>query len=118
MFVAKFQTVSGSDSFKPNKNGKLPNIGTILAGIATASIIDGTIFEREKLEENVAYLCENYIDEAYPEYPSVRVIGKVSMLELLQFRKELGEGRLHRATATEEATAAVATVDESEVVAD
>lgn len=116
MFVAKFQTVSGSDSFKPNKNGVLPTIGTILAGVATASIIDGSIFQREKLEENQAYLCENFTDENYPEYPSVRVIGKVSMLDLLQFRKELGEGRLHRATATEDAPAAVAAVDESEVV--
>lgn len=122
-FVAKFATVTptADSNFATDKNGRLPVIGTILAGIAVGSIVNGTIFQRENLTEGKMYLCENYRDEEYPDYPQTRIISEVSPLELLAMRKDLGEGKLVRAKASDapaETAATVATVDESEVVAD
>jgi len=43
MFVAKFQQVN-SAKFNTDKNGNFPYIGEIIAGKATGSIINGTMF--------------------------------------------------------------------------
>lgn len=109
MFVAKFQQTSGTP-FKADKNGNFPYIGTIAAGKATGSIINGTIFEREGLEANALYLCENSVDPEYPENVQTTVLSKVSALELVQMRKELG------AAVNVQTLATAAPVAEGEVI--
>lgn len=117
-FVAKFNQVSnGSETFSPDKNGVMPFIGTILAGVATGSIANGTVFLRENKKPDALYLCENYTDEEYPENVQVRIISEMTTMELLTARKELGEGRLHRVASTSNNTPVVAPIDESEVIA-
>jgi len=94
MFVAKFQQVN-SDKFSTDKNGNFPYIGEILAGRATGSIINGTMFQREGLEPNKAYLCQN-VTEEYEGTDQVRttVISAVSLLELKPLMDQLGKGTL------------------------
>ena len=52
MFVAKFAQTSGAP-FTADKNGNYPFIGTVQAGHSRGSIINGTMFKREKLEEEM-----------------------------------------------------------------
>lgn len=94
MFVAKFQQVN-STKFDTDKNGNFPYIGEILAGKATGSIINGTMFNREGLEPNKAYLCQN-VTEEYEGKDQVRttVISAVSLLELKPLMDQLGKGIL------------------------
>tara|TARA_R110000796_G_scaffold181330_1_gene297872 strand:+ start:26354 stop:26662 length:309 start_codon:yes stop_codon:yes gene_type:complete len=94
MFVAKFQQVN-SAKFNTDKNGNFPYIGEIIAGKATGSIINGTMFQREGLEPNRAYLCQN-ITEEYDGKDQVRtaVISAVSLLELKPLMDQLGNASL------------------------
>ena len=94
MFVAKFQQVT-SAKFNDDKNGNKPFIGEILAGTATGSIMNGTMFKREGLEPNKAYLCQN-VHEEYEGQDQVRttVISAVSLLELKPLMDQLGRGVL------------------------
>ena len=94
MFVAKFQQVN-STKFSQDKNGNFPFIGEIIAGRATGSLINGTMFSREGLEPNKAYLCQNVIEE-YEGTEQVRttVISAVSLLELKPLMDQLGAGVL------------------------
>jgi hypothetical protein len=94
MFVAKFQQVD-STKFSTDKNGNKPFIGEIIAGKATGSIMNGTMFLREGLEPNKAYLCQN-IHEEYEGKDQVRttVISAVSLLELKPLMDQLGQGVL------------------------
>jgi hypothetical protein len=94
MFIAKFQQIT-SEKFKSDKNSNKPFIGEILAGTATGSIINGTMFLREGLEPNKAYLCQN----THSEYEgrgqvSTTVISAVSLLELKPLMDQLGQGVL------------------------
>jgi hypothetical protein len=96
MFVAKFKQVV-SDRIKGDKNSQKPYIGEVLAGPATGTFINGTMFQRNGLEENVLYACENFVDEDYPTFADgttpnyqVRIIGKVSLLEFNALRTQLG----------------------------
>jgi len=94
MFLAKFQQVT-SDKFNSDKNNNKPFIGEVLAGTATGSIINGTIFVREGLESNVTYACTNYT-ETYEgeEYTQTRIIGKVPLAEFHALETQLGKGQL------------------------
>lgn len=94
MFIAKFQQVN-STKFNTDKNGNFPFIGEILSGKATGSIINGTMFQREGLEPNKAYLCQNTIEE-YEGKEQVRtsIISAVSLLELKPLMDQLGQGIL------------------------
>lgn len=118
-FVANFATVSaGAEQFNADKRGNLPVIGNVVAGKAIGSLINGTIFQSDNRKEGQLYLCENYIDDEYPDYPQTRIITEVTAVELITFRKELGEGKLIRPNTAEPTAVEAPVVDESEVVAD
>lgn len=89
MFVAKF-TQTSSKPFIADKNSNFPFIGTVVAGKSTGSIINGTMFLREGLEPNQLYLCDNSIDPEYPDNIQTNVIGKVSVMEFISLRTQLG----------------------------
>lgn len=91
-FIAKFSQTTGNP-FKSDKNGQMPFIGTVLAGTANGTLINGTMFSREGLEANTLYLCENSVDEAYPTNTRVDIICKVSALEFMDMRAKLGAGK-------------------------
>ena len=97
MFLAKFQQVN-SDKFSADKNGNMPFIGEVLAGKATGTIYNGTMFHRENLLENRVYLCDNHIDSEYPDNVQTRIISEVSLLELQPLRTQLGEAKLEVST--------------------
>ena len=86
MFIAKFKQTD-SELFKVDINSNKPFIGTLIAGTAKGTIINGTIFTREGLQENKAYLCHN----VYSEYEgkqvlNTEVITEVNTLELQPLR--------------------------------
>lgn len=89
MFVAKFTQTSGAP-FVADKNGNFPFIGTVVAGKATGSIINGTIVKREGIVSGKLYACENSIDPEYPDNVQTTMVSAVSILELVELRKELG----------------------------
>jgi len=94
MFVAKFQQVN-STKFSTDKNNNYPYIGEVLAGRATGTIINGTMFQREGLEPNKAYLCQNSIEEYEgKEQIKTSVISAVSLLELKGLMEQLGKAKL------------------------
>ena len=104
MFVAKFNQVSSDSSkFTVDVNGNFPFIGTILGGTAKSSIINGTIFERNKLKENTLYLCNNKYDATYNNF-SVEIIAQLGALEGVQVAKELGTAKLNTAVAEKAVT--------------
>lgn len=122
VFVARFEQVSNSESFTADKNGNLPFIGTILAGKAKGSLINGTMFDRQGLIAGQMYLCENFVDAEYPDQQQVRVLTALTALEFMATRKELGEGKLIRTSQSTvdavapEAVAEPATVTAEDVV--
>ncbi len=89
MFLAKFQQVS-SDKFSADKNNNMPYIGEVIAGKATGTIFNGTMFVREGLETNKLYLCDNHIDDEYPDNVQTTIISAVSLLEVKELRDQLG----------------------------
>tara|TARA_R110002050_G_scaffold246463_1_gene384266 strand:+ start:223 stop:522 length:300 start_codon:yes stop_codon:yes gene_type:complete len=93
MFLAKFQQVT-SDKFQSDKNNNMPFIGEVIAGKASGTIFNGTMFQREGLLINRVYLCDNYVDNDYPDNVQTRVISEVSLLELQPLRTQLGEATL------------------------
>lgn len=93
MFLAKFQQVT-SEKFQADKNNNMPFIGEVIAGRATGTIFNGTMFSREGLKINRVYLCDNYTDNDYPDNVQTRVISEVSLLELQPLRTQLGEASL------------------------
>lgn len=107
MFVAKFTPTSGVP-FVVDKNGNFPFIGTVVAGKAKGSIINGTIFKREGLEANKLYLCDNSINPEYPDNAQTDVIASVTISEFMQLRTELGAPSTVTTAVAEEAQAPVA----------
>ena len=101
MFVAKFSATSGAP-FVADKNGNFPMIGEVLAGTATGSIINGTMFQRDGLVPNKLYACENTIDEEYPDNVQTKVISEVGILEYMSLRTTLGAGKVVIAEDDEE----------------
>lgn len=119
VFVARFEQVSNSESFTADKNGNLPFIGTILAGKAKGSLINGTMFERQGLIAGQMYLCENFVDAEYPDQQQVRVLTALTALEFMATRKELGEGKLIRpAQSTDDAVAPEVVAEPATVTAE
>lgn len=113
MFVAKFTQVN-SDVFTADKNGNMPFIGEVLAGASKGSIINGTMFKRNNLQENKLYACENFIDEDYPENQQTRVIAEVSMIDYLELRTKLGAPKNLYGSDEVEETATEVELDERE----
>ena len=72
-----------------------------LAGKATGTIYNGTMFKRDGLEINKAYLCDNYVDEEYSNNVQVRIISLVSTTELVELSTQLGKASTVVAKATE-----------------
>lgn len=99
MFIAKFNQVA-SDKFNADKNGNKPFIGEVLAGYARGTVINGTMFQRDGLQPNKLYACENTIDPEYPDNVQVKVIGEVSIIEFMSLRTQLGEGKFVGAAET------------------
>lgn len=97
MFLAKFQQVT-SDKFSADKNNNMPFIGEVIAGKATGTIYNGTMFQREGLLTNTLYACDNFVDSEYPDNVQTRIISEVSLLELQPLRTQLGEAVLEIAT--------------------
>lgn len=94
MFVAKFNQVSpNSEAFNTDKNGEMPFIGTVIAGKARGTIINGTIFKREGYKPQSTYLCQNneveYDGEKRIETQIVQEI--TSPIDLLKAKEMLGE---------------------------
>lgn len=89
MFVAKFTPTSDAP-FTADKNGNFPYIGTVVAGKAKGSIINGTLFKRGGLETNKLYLCDNSVNPEYPDNVQTDVIASVTISEFMQLRTELG----------------------------
>lgn len=110
MFVAKFNQVNAdSEKFTADKNGAMPYIGTILAGKAKGSLINGTIFEREDLKTQKMYLCQNeHEDYTNPDTGEITnqirvvVLSEISPIEFIQVKKELGIGKLIVSTIEDE----------------
>tara|TARA_R110002051_G_scaffold321692_2_gene410070 strand:+ start:344 stop:667 length:324 start_codon:yes stop_codon:yes gene_type:complete len=91
MFIAKFQEVT-SIKFKSDKNANMPFIGEVLSGKASGTIINGTMFKREGLLANKAYLCQNAEEEYNGETQVMtKVISEVSLLELQPLMAQLGK---------------------------
>lgn len=99
MFIVKFQVTSG-EPFVADKNGNYPYIGEVLSGTAKGTLINGTMFQREGLQVNKLYACENFVDPQFPDNHQVKVISEVSVLEYSTLRTQLGEGKLARTNAT------------------
>lgn len=96
MFIAKFQQVAkGAKGFKADGKNNWPYIGTVFAGTAQGTIINGTIFSMEGLKPNVSYACQNVIED-YQGKAQVRtqVIGEVSLLEMNDLMDQLGPANL------------------------
>lgn len=103
MFVAKFNQVN-SDRFTADKNGQMPFIGEVLAGTASGTIINGTMFQRNGLKAQTLYACENFVDEAYPDNQQVRIVSEVSVVEFISLRTVLGAPKVSLGvTASDEA---------------
>jgi hypothetical protein len=95
MFLAQFQQVT-SDKFDGDKNENKPYIGDVISGVATGSLINGTMFVRNGLlPYPVMYACENFVDPEYPDNIQTRVLTPVSPLEYIALQKELGKGKLN-----------------------
>jgi hypothetical protein len=101
MFIAKFnQASSNAKNITPNRHGQMPYMGTVLAGIATTSIVDAVIFENGNNQAGSLYLCENGEREYEGKiYPTLEIVSPVTAIEYLTFRKELGAGRRVSAVA-------------------
>lgn len=105
MFVAKFSVTTG-EPFASDKNGNMPFIGEVLAGKAIGTLINGTMFQREGLQSNKLYACENIVEEYDgKEQIRVQVLTEVSILDYPEIRTKLGEGKLTVSTATVETDA-------------
>lgn len=98
MFLAKF-TQTNNAPFVADKNGQMPFIGTVLAGTARGTIINGTMFQRDNLVPNKVYACENHVDPEYPDNVQVTIISEVSLIEFGALRAQLGEPRVNRTVA-------------------
>lgn len=93
MFIAKFQQTN-TDKLKADRHNVKPFIGEVLYGKATGTLYNGTMFQREGLEPNRLYLCENFVTEERPDLIQVRIMSSVPLLELKALADQLGEAVL------------------------
>lgn len=99
MFAAIFGQVSPtSEVFETDKNGEMPFVGRVVAGKALGTLINGTIFKREKYKIGVVYLCKNTKSEYDGEERiDTEIISEVSNpMDILTLEERLGEGVLVR----------------------
>tara|TARA_R110002153_G_scaffold86837_2_gene215365 strand:- start:449 stop:778 length:330 start_codon:yes stop_codon:yes gene_type:complete len=91
-FLATFKQATDSTTFKADRHGVLPFVGKVIAGTSRGSIINGTIFEKEALIPNQAYLCHNE-DTVFDgkDYTHCRVITQVNTTELVTLMGTLGK---------------------------
>ena len=103
MFIAKFnQASSNAKNINPNRHGQMPYMGTVLAGIATTSIVDAVIFENGNNQPGALYLCENGEREYEGKvYPTLEIVSAVTAIEYMSIRKELGAGKRVTVAAAE-----------------
>jgi len=96
MFIAKFQQADTNNSaFKADKKGNYPMVGSLIAGTAQGTIINGTIFQLQELKSNVAYLCQNVTTQYEGrDVLNTEVVTEVSTLELIPLMKQLGPKNL------------------------
>jgi len=87
-FIGKFSVAQGAN-FKANKNGDVPYIGTVLAGTAYSTIIDGTMFRQTGLDPNKMILCSNE-QEPYEGVQRWRctAIAEADLASLILMQKE------------------------------
>ena len=108
MFLAQFQQVT-SDKFEGDKNTNKPFIGDVISGVATGSLINGTMFVRNGLQPYpTMYACENFIDPEYPDNVQTRVLTPVTPLDYIALSRELGKGKLNLPKVSNGSTAPVA----------
>lgn len=100
-FVAIFNKVNNKNGkFTEDKNDNLPLIGTIVAGRAHTSLINGSIFKERNLIEGSPYWCtEEKVtvttkDGIDKEVWNINVIGNVTPLQAMEMEKVLGAGKL------------------------
>ena len=101
MFVAKFNQTTSSP-FQADKNGQMPFIGEVLAGTAKGTLINGTMFQRDGLQPNKLYFCDNIIEEYEgKDQVRVQVLSEVTPLDYIQLRVQLGAPKLSVGVAEE-----------------
>jgi hypothetical protein len=100
-FVAVFNEVNNKNSkFNADRNDNLPFIGTIVAGVAHTSLINGTVFNTQKLSTKKPYWCTEEkvmvttADGIDKEVWNINVVAELSVIEAMQLEKELGAGKL------------------------
>jgi hypothetical protein len=94
MFIASFNQTN-SDKFTSDKNGEMPFIGNVQAGVAKATLINGSVFKRNGYKAGQLYLCKNELQEYEGRLiPTTEIISEVSPLDLIQAQQTLGPGKL------------------------
>lgn len=104
MFVATFTTVNNVNGhFDTDKNGNLPMIGTVRAGKARGTIINGSVFETQGYKANKAYLCQNtpFTAGDGTVYQNTEIIQELSLVDMISASKELGAPQLVEAVKAE-----------------
>ena len=102
LFIATFAQVD-SDKFTADRHEVMPYIGTVRAGTAKGSLVNGTIFEMNDYKEGQTYLCQNgtWVDNEGQSWVTTEIITEVSTIEFIQASKELGKP-VNLATAKKE----------------
>jgi hypothetical protein len=100
VFVATFQQVN-SDKFKTDKNGEMPFIGNVRAGVAKATLMNGSVFKQSNYIPNKLYLCQNtkVTLEDGRTVLNTEIIEVVSGLELPEYVKAYGQPKLELSVA-------------------
>lgn len=100
MFIATFNEARGT-KMKTDKHQRLPFIGTVVAGTATGSIVNGTVFLNEGRKPGAYYHCVNEPSTENPNWINTRIIGEVDFKGVLDALAVLGPGRLVRPATVE-----------------
>lgn len=106
-FALKFSQTSGNP-FIMDKNGNYPYIGTIIAGKAKSTIMNGTIFQREKLSTDKVYLATTREvkftrdDGTENLQHEIVIISPMSPLEVIDAVDKLGVAQFIGKTSEEE----------------
>ena len=86
------------DNATADKNGNMPVFLSLIAGVMpNRMVLSGTIAEREQLELNEVHLVHFVERESSTEFGrqfSVSSLGKVTPIDLLLAKKELGKAQM------------------------
>ena len=99
MFVAVFDVVNNKNNkFETDKNGNLPFIGSLKAGVAKSLIVNGSVFKEQKRIPQRGYLCQNiertYVDETTGETKTsidVDIVQVLTAMDMIDLKDRLGE---------------------------